>query len=548
MRKIIIITILLVLIACRAFSACTVDGLSYTAASANYTDVKACTDLVDTNSAYGATVNIPAADGSATDWTTQITVTKNIRIVGAGIDVTKITSNIANASNLGMAVFNFVPDSTARANIQSLSSSGIFEVTGITFTGSLVHNLGAVGIYNTNLPVLTRVRIHHNKFVNFWAVLSGGNGAGTGTALHYANVLIDNNQVNGCTQIYYTGLAGANSFTNHRMYPGDGGGIYVEDNVMDVTGVADAEIVGGNSGGTAAVVRYNKFTGTPTGELTYIDAHSNQMTGISGGQHMEVYGNNLTATLAEGTSNRSAYIRGQKNIYLYNIFAGITNNGFNLIEEYNDHWSFDGVDTLTDDPLPLNMCASRTSANGAKQVCPGYTIGNPDSCICWKIHDTYFLNNRFSTSGSILPYGISADRFHLNNSIDNDPPELVENVEFFTHKTLATFQSNPNQGVTCGTAAQMSAITPSTAGVGFWIPSDISTMPCTSVSADNIKQTFGTNPVTPITGTLYKWNGSAWKAFWRPYTYPHPLRGESEADTTAPTASGCSFSGGVMVR
>jgi hypothetical protein len=317
--------------------------------------------------------------------------------------------------------------------------------------------------------------------------------------------------------LYYAGAGMMGDFTDHRMFPGDGEGVYFEDNVFEITN-GERAFGGGNNNGAAFVVRYNKYFGTGTGIIEYIDDHSNQL-GIPGGQLLEIYGNNFLTANSLGQANRHVYTRGQKNIYLYNIFGG-TGGMIDIVEEYNDHWSFGGGD-WTADPLPINMCPSRTSAAGAKQICPGYTIGHPDSCICWKVHDSYFFNNRYSTNGSVVLVEKGMDYFHENDALENSPPEVDEDVEYFNHSD----SFDGAAGVGCGTMAQMNGIVPTTVGVGFWVPGDVTTMPCGSVSADNIKQTFDVNPVTPITGTLYKWNGSSWVSYFTPYTYPHPLRG-----------------------
>ncbi|MFA5340301.1 MAG: hypothetical protein WC332_00850 [Clostridia bacterium] len=295
-----------------------------------------------------------------------------------------------------------------------------------------------------------------------------------------------------------------------------------------------------NNDGLAATIRYNIVTGLVdysynSTQQIYFDEHSNQSS-ITGGQHLELYGNNMTATRGDLILSYFSDIRGQKNLYFYNRMPDTSTAVISLREEWNDHGSA-SQETLD----ALNMCSSRATkeTEGDRQTCPGYLIGTPDSCNCWKVHDSYFLNNRRATDETIhnaiiAKRGTPLENFdYFDNDTTytlNDPPELVENIEFFNYVALGSFDGTV--GVSCGTAAEMNAITPTTVGVGFWVPTNITTMPCTSVSADNIKQTEGVNPVTPITGTLYKWTGSAWAAYWQPYTYPHPLRGKSRAAVT----------------
>lgn len=313
---------------------------------------------------------------------------------------------------------------------------------------------------------------------------------------------------------------------------------------------------GGNNRGAAHTYRYNKVFGTfqkssdysasAYGGLTaaFFDNHSNQLGYITGGQNFIAYGNNLVATFYDGNINTviESGLRGQKNILFYNLFPENAEADTDIFftEEYNDAYSVGDATPGSESTIAalaaLNMCASRTTSTGSPtQSCPGYYIGLPDRtatrCGCWKVHDSYIVNNR-KIGGTLMTAKVVAyDHFHHNNSIENNPVELLEDREFFNYVALGSFDGSA--GVTCGTTAQMNAITPATTGVGFWVPTNIATMPCTEVLANNIKQTEGVAPVTPITGTLYKWDGDSWEAFWIPYTYPHPLRNESSGTGAA---------------
>jgi len=69
-------------------------------------------------------------------------------------------------------------------------------------------------------------------------------------------------------------------------------------------------------------------------------------------------------------------------------------------------------------------------------------------------------------------------------------------------------------GISFGTLAARPATAPFV-GYGYW---------ATDQSLTNLTNYVGKNPATPIAGTLYKWDGSKWLAFYTPYPYPHPLR------------------------
>lgn len=630
---------------------------------------------------YGDTISIPA--GTGTGWTSGITITKDIKVQGAGTSSTFIDYDITGTET---GVFIFSPDAQAETNIETLLSSGLFEITGITFTNLTVtseaagKNVEILKIPGVDISkVIKKIRFHNNRVFYAHHIL--------GSEIGRSHGLIDNNYLFN-SAFYY---AGASSYyTDNIIHLGSGGGWYVEDNISEfsassmrrgtsdtkkvltsefkywlghtlytktsvetvlpegtvpngkfgifsmfidsagtitmlagadnATGYADAAaaiaarpatpentlylggftvqnasggdftngttalnasgittvfgenhydgfvIGGGNNSGMAMTVRYNKAYGTPpyctdysatayTGAgAVYFDNHSNQTT-IPGGQYLKVYGNNFLPTLYDGNINVITQNRGQKNLFLYNLFPANCETSTDIVfrEELNDYYSIDAspeYDASEKAALDaLYMCESRTTYNGepSPQVCPGYYIALPDRtatrCGCWKVHDSYVFNNRKvggdALSSSIEKYGAEDfDYFDGTGGTLNDPPEIAENREFFNYVALGSFDGSA--GVTCGTTAQMNAITPTTTGVGFWVPANIATMPCTEVLANNIKQTEGVNPVTPITGTLYKWDGDSWEAFWVPYTYPHPLRGEGGSG-----GSGHSFSGGA---
>lgn len=663
-----IIIIILLLFPSLAWGACggttIVSGDTYTAYDVSYDCVALAVSDAEAGG-YGKTVQIPAGTGTWNTWTLEngtsgvwymLKITKDMRIVGAGVASTfiDITATTPTGDEYGAAIM-FSPDATAIENIKDLNDTGIFEITGITFTGTNARHVSVFNVDKSLASVVKRIRFHNNKVILVTHILEDDWG--------YSHGLVDNNYLWNST-LYY---AAATTYSiSNLIHPGSGGGWYFEDNITEVsspyvrmatnttgvkfnafdyyightkysksatdnvalptgtvpsgtygiyrfsiapdgtftitpgsanftTGYASAALAiaavpavpegdanmgygylmksdgdfvngttalnaanvtntvgsydwpgehglgGGNNDGTGAVIRYNKISGIGGATQEYIDVHSNQL-GIMGGQVLEVYGNNMLATNSAGTVNRGIYIRGQKNIYLYNVQAGTAAknvNAINIVEEWNDYYSIDTTPEFDDAEKAaldaLYMCTARTTYDGDKQVCPGYYIALPDRtatrCGCWKVHDSYFVNNRYAVGGDIwvITHGVW-DRFrHEDPTVNNDPPEVVENVEWFDYVAVGSF--NGSAGVTCGTTAQMNAITPATTGVGFWVPTNIDTMPCTEVLANNIKQTEGVAPVTPITGTLYKWDGDSWEAFWIPYQYPHPLRGSGGTAT-----------------
>jgi cysteine-rich repeat protein len=440
-------------------------------------EVQAAIDLAN----YGDTVVVPS--GSCT-WTGGIEFSKDIKIIGAGIDLTTLTLDFTD-NFVKEAFFEFTPDATSRDDLDSLSDTNTFEVSGINFVGNgrMSYKWG-VYIPNYNTPAIKRVNIHNNKFTDIHRAVQT-NGYIHGVFHH--NILINTNG-------NYPQGNGYISFVNDRMTLGSGSGWYIEDNNFSFSG--DALVCGAGNAGGGFVVRYNTVTGTLSGGSTYIETHGNQLTYIYGPQITEVYGNNMTATAGRVTN-----VRGGKNIYLNNIFVA---SSMQIWEEYSDN--------ATSPTNPPGRCPENQEVE--RQTCT-------DACICQKVHDSYFINNRASVTGTIRIAGISTynpcgvgvlDCENLNEGIGNVPLELAENIEFFNHVPSGF---DGTAGVGCGTPAEMNAITTCNEGVGFW---------ATEQSCTDLTGMIGADPIEPINGTLYKCGISdEWEVFYTPYTYPHPL-------------------------
>jgi hypothetical protein len=181
---------------------------------------------------------------------------------------------------------------------------------------------------------------------------------------------------------------------------------------------------------------------------------------------LESYGNRLNAT----TGNNLISWRGGKALSFYNNIDGSTWENY----AYNN-----------DGPYPASIM--------------GHNNG-------------YLFGSRINTDGSLVDFAEGPD----------DVNTITEDVTYWTDNTTET-GSIQTYGVRCG--PDRTAVTSCTKGVAFWE----TFQSCTDLTG--LTGDINTYPNrSTITGTLYKCGAANnWVAHYTPYTYPHPLRGESIA-------------------
>jgi len=248
------------------------------ATSASYAAVSAAVN----SAAAGDTVVVPA--GSAT-WGSTLSITRGITLIGGGIDVTVITSSIAN--NFA-ALISYAP-----AN-PSLNTP--FRVSGFTLNGA--SKSMAIDLKNPTTTNVNKIRIDHNKFTNAVQYAIRFDGELYGVVDH--NQFIDNYL---CTQIL-----GRNwySWENFPLSAGTANYPYIEDNTYTYTGAQTnlAFVVESGQGGRY-VFRRNTIdvqSSALGGALEIFDAHGNQdpvtaaysPNGSRGTLGIEIYDNNIT--------------------------------------------------------------------------------------------------------------------------------------------------------------------------------------------------------------------------------------------------------------
>ena len=239
-----------------------------------------------TNAVTGDTINVNA--GSAT-WTSTLSITKQISIIGAGIGNTVITNNAPNY------LISYSPGSNA----------ALFRVSGLSIDQTSTRH-GISLSNNSRNPPLYNIRIDHNRFYN----------AGKNNSIENfgARGVIDNNTFESgyAIRVGWGDGSGVFNWTNQSGATGgivfgtDHDSMYVEDNTF-----TNITVVGTDCGqGGRWVFRYNSFAGGPS---PWVDMHNAQGAGDRACMGGEVYGNLYTTTGDRLLSHRGGRATGHHN-------------------------------------------------------------------------------------------------------------------------------------------------------------------------------------------------------------------------------------------
>ena len=372
-------------------------------------------------------------------------------------------------------IIYWFPDTTAVNNNEK------FELTGLTFdfNDNVISDVGMLTV-NTGATPLTKVKIWNNKFKNTSKVALYLMGTIYGVA--YSNQF---DKVNDPCK-----AEGRNEGAWHylsRAY-GSADNFYFEDNNISFSSTG----LGSSSGGTTSgqggrlVTRYNTFS----------------LASATDGDFLDVHG--LQTSLPPGTDTTCQ-----------SYASMVAENYGNIITDappISPRWMYHRGSWL----LMFNNTMTYTG--------PAHGIGigqyGCDSCAAWgygtgqDVNNTYFWNN--TANGSDAKAVVTLDY------CTGDP--RTENTHFWNYNASCT-ASNCSAGIGCGSSVPTGTCN---TGVGYWVTS---ASPCSappSTMADMKRYTQA--------GTFYKCTApNTWTAYYTPYTYPHPLRGEAP-DTIAPAA------------
>lgn len=376
----------------------TCESAIINAASASYSDVSAA--ILKAN--YGDTVRVPPGYSV---WDTNITITKDIKLIGAGIDSTILKSNFG--PGVHQVFFKFEPDAIARSRVRNLNGPGTIEIAGFTFIGDSPERIGGgngthdgVMISNTNDLAIRRIKIHHNKFKTMHRAIEI---RGDVFGVVYENIF------EGANLSYPLGRQ-QYSWNSLPYEYGTIDNLFFEDNTI----IGHTFIGGGH--GMRYLIRYNSGAGhgQPGWDVGMFDMHGNQDKGIRGTMITEVYGNDWS-NHQNGAHNLDH--RGGKLLFFFNRFTGpISSISLKHREEYCDSIS----------PIEPN----------------------------WPQHvnDTYVFNNRLN---GVLQHSVITQ---------NNCPEYIitMNVNVFNHEEIFDGKS----GVGCGPITALPKTC--TPGVAYW--------------------------------------------------------------------------------
>lgn len=549
MKKILQISILVLLILVYVMV-----GLSYadthTAESCSTAHVQAKID----EAARGDTVSVPA--GTCT-WTSRVLITKAIILIGAGSGEggTTIINNdptctleygdVNSDCNInfgahanwcgnggGQGIITYIPSSS------SDDENVIFSVSGFRFEQHAdLYQVGMIKIINQSSTPLRKVMVYDNVFAmredssaswyslqfNFhgyvWGVIYNNTINAKLPYSYFDGPELDTVDGGGCAQ-----PKGIHTWKSMTFSLGSTDTMIVEDNTINIKYRASYPYMATGNGGNGYVLRYNTINNYTAGIglAAGPQLHSAYVNNTAP-KGLEIYGNYF---YGYSTATFSPFLmlgRGGKLTAWNNLTqsAGTTNPGIELKHE---------CDESLGNMATTHACPSDTLYNTALRCA---SDGQPPH-----VHNSYFFQNRHGTGTSLMT-NVTANTTGGSTTVcgatyvQANVQPLVANQNYWKDNTSCT-------GTTCATGIGCGSTLPTCtggcpAGVGFWL----TTQSCSELTTDNVGA--GGTPATKARiGTLYRRVNNQWVAYYTPAPYPHTLRDDVPADTTAPSISNLS--------
>jgi hypothetical protein len=438
-----------------------VDAATIDAATCAQADVASAIN----SAARGDTVIVPAGTCA---WSTSVSLSKGITLMGAGIDRTTITrSGVVIAVN---------PDTTAIANDDTI------KINGFTFNGNnaALNLITVAGAGASGAKPFTHLIIGDNKFQNTSNTTSG------------SGVISTKGQVRGV--IYH--------------------------NTFDRCNVI-AKVMGSDDTTEWANTSYNKFSYGSADNLYFEDntiLYSSTYSGgdpgwIESGQGARIVGRFNSWNLANASQQELWDIHGFQN---WNGSVNSGQTGTMLVEYYNNAITNAGGYRWINHRGSWGMFFSNTATGSGgmsidiNQYAPGDVGGSgcaaqisPTPTYIPQVNNTYVFNNTRNGSQVVMNQGAIGDG--CGTTVNNG----------YWNYTAAF---NGAVGVGVGPASARPSTC--TTGVGYW---------ATDEGEWN-------SPHAGADGQFYKCTSTnTWALYYKPYTYPHPLRTGSPSVLAPPT-------------
>jgi hypothetical protein len=344
------------------------------------------------------------------------------------------------------------------------SKNWAFRVSGFTFDlNNVSHGIYLKHLSSTDLTIQTKIRIDHNRFTG-----SADSMAHQAIWCSGMRGVVDSNFFDGIKYPIRNLNAPTPLGTRWNNWEGfrygkEDNSIYYEDNVF--TGVY---IVMDCQDENRYVVRYNTITAAYD-SYPLFDAHGNGGTGYMYSTFgVEIYGNLIQKSTSYGVDLLD-HRGGKALVFMNTVVAPSVNLFMQVRDEYPDSLN---PETNSDYQFP---------------------------------NDAYYFLNRKNYTGD---YATVYEGEHSDNPPFYNCP--TKDRDYF----VGTDSFDGSSGVGYGTLSQRP--TPTLVGVGYW---------ATDQNIADLHGAVGANPTTPISGTLYKCTApGVWIEYYKPYTYPHPLR------------------------
>jgi len=480
-----------------ASAACSGASPNLTAASPNYADVKACTDIAT----YGDTVNVPA--GSAT-WDSTLVIARGLILKGAGIDATTIKRS--------GVIINYVPNAT------SITTDVKFEVSGFTFDGNENTSSGMVKIDNPSATLLRNIKIYDNKFKN--SIASALRTSGPMNGIFYSNQLVDVHTV--------CGIFGGDkdSWDNRTRQYGTADNFYFEDNVISFSKNDGGDLGWTETGqGGRVVFRYNTwdFANVTKGSSIW-DLHGLQsMDNEKPPPNLAVKYDcqQYSTMIAEYYGNRIINYSATGG-YLYNWM--VQRGGWLMM--FNN--TATGTSGSSSDLMTMGQYSCNDCAYGREGVTGTWYRQIIDNTYSWNNTLNGVLNNHHIVADYCHddidpPYGSTCGGLGCRTYLGYADYEIMANREYYN------YNASCNGAIGCAAGIGIGAVAPTgacVAGTGYWV---------TDKPMPNVPPTTMADMKTYTqAGKFYKCTSNDhWEAYYTPYTYPHPLRNETPTCVSA---------------